>query len=271
MVILPCVLQLVGEHIERLGTPLPDQEARRGSTHSTDRQKQFPHKLFPAFCRQEDRLPVCNTLWMQKSLPCDALYASRTLKSMDRVRLGRVLGRGARYAARTAYEALDAATAAAPAAAAPPSRPQPAQRQPVAAQASHAETAQSMPLGKNADSGPRETGASRADSFGSAPQRPRVGPNAVRRQPSKGAASSLFSPFRRATHAVSLEVTGSFFALFAFSFGMATWHARGLLHGDARALLRFAAYAAVGCFFAYASLSNFWKARRLAHGSGRRA
>ena len=133
---------------------------------------------------------------------------------MDRVRLGRVLGRGARLAARTAYEAMDAATT-----------PTPSSYLPVV----H--------------------------------RRPVVLERKSTRTP--GGRAGIFTPLRRASRAVSLEVTGSFFALFAVSFGAGTWHARGLLRGGPHAVARFMAYAAIVCFFAYCAISNFWKARRL--------
>lgn len=144
---------------------------------------------------------------------------------MDRVRLGRVLGRGARMAARTAYEALDAATAPEP-----PSR--------------------------TASPTPRAV-AERVQLL-----RPVAG-RVVTAARATGGRAGMFAPVRRASRAVSLEVTGSFFALFALSFGLGMWHARDELHAGPHGVARFGAYAAIALFFAYCAGTSFQRARRL--------
>ncbi len=73
----------------------------------------------------------------------------------------------------------------------------------------------------------------------------------------------MFAPVRRASKAVSLEVAGSFFALFALPFTLGMWHARADLHAGAHGVARFAIDAGVAAFFAYCSISSFVRARRL--------
>ena len=106
---------------------------------------------------------------------------------MDRVRLGRVLGKGARLAARTAVEAVDAASA--------PS-PQPDTRSPV-----------QLPPRPGMIQTPQRPERTRV-AFSPGPLRPAL--NAAR--------AGITAPLRRASRALWHELTGSFFALFAFSF-----------------------------------------------------
>lgn len=141
------------------------------------------------------------------------------------MRLGRVLGRGARMAARTAFEALDAAAAPSPA----------------------ARTANPVP----------RTVAKRVELL--QPVASRV----VTAARSSNSRDGMFAPVRRASRAVSLEVTGSFFALFALSFAVGMWHARDELHAGTRGIARFGAYAAIALFFAYCAGTSFLRARRL--------
>lgn len=186
-----------------------------------------------------------------RSGPCDAgkahnkAYLGKSLSSrytvrMDRVRFGRALGRGARIAARTAYEAIDAAAAPNPRAAAPnPSTAAP-----------------------NPHAGPRpsasQTVAQRT------PTRRQMLPTPARRQAAVEAVrGGLLTPIKRASKAVSLEVTGSFFALFAFAIFVGLWRVRAMVHADAGSASRFSAGCLVGLLFAYYAVSNFQRARRL--------
>lgn len=133
-------------------------------------------------------------------------------------------------AARTAYEALDAATSPEPRVMSGPSKP--------VARASQATAHRVSVLRPDM---PRATASTR-------PGRPRAG---------------MFAPVRRASRAVSLEVTGSFFALFALSFSVGMWHARAELHAGAHGMARFAAYGLISLFFMYCAVSSFVRAKRL--------
>jgi hypothetical protein len=146
---------------------------------------------------------------------------------MDRVRLGRVLGRGARMAARTAMEAVDAATSAEPVTPQNPVR-----------RVSSAPTI--LP--------PQRT--VRVDSI-------RVA-NAANAAAAAGA--GVMAPLKKASRALWHELTGSFFALFALSFSVAAWRMRtAATAGDHN---RFYAFCVLALLFAYFSVSSFVRARK---------
>ena len=151
---------------------------------------------------------------------------------MDRVRLGRVLGKGARLAARTAMEAVDAASAPSP-------------------QASSGSPPVSQGRTITIDT-PRRAERPRA-SFTAAPLRPAL--NAAR--------AGITAPLRRASRALWHELTGSFFALFAFSFSVGVWHSRAnalsSLPADRH---RFYGFCALALLFGYFAVTSFVRARR---------
>ena len=159
---------------------------------------------------------------------------------MDRERLGRVLGRGARLAARTAFEAVDAATSAPP--------PQASERGPTVA-------VEEMARRKPAQN---VSGASRRT-------RPAVTLEAVPLvRAAKAAGKGFASPLRRASRALWLELTGCFFALFALSFGLGVWHTRTEAFSPLPVERhRFAAFCLLTLLFAYFSVSSFLRARRV--------
>lgn len=161
---------------------------------------------------------------------------------MDRVRLGRVLGRGARMAARTVYDAVDAATT--------PSAQPPAGRssQPVA----------SRPRVANAVS--EHTSARIPSTQDSVVRAARA---AGRVQSSARAAHrGVMDPVKRASRAVSLEVTGGFFALFALSFAAAAWRFRAAPPGSHRLWV----YLGFAALFGYFACSSFLRARKISRG-----
>jgi hypothetical protein len=159
---------------------------------------------------------------------------------MDSVRFGRILGKGARAAAKGLYEAVDAATAPNPnAPKTNPSQRPPAQQQPTAAQTpiqAIAQGATAYAAHKKAVS--RETG--------------RLG-------------KSFLTPFARAGGVLWLEVTGTFFAVFATIFISYACRYRTALRLNAanadahRHLLASAAAAAV---FGYFAVTSFMRARQ---------
>jgi hypothetical protein len=146
---------------------------------------------------------------------------------MDRVRFGRVLGVGARQAARTLLSAAEAAAAPdpSPAAAARPSQ----QRFP------------------SAEAGaPRPTRA--------------VPPVSHLKQ----AGRSVWSPLARFSSVLWLEVTGTFYAVIAAVLGLETWKARAALHLSPAApgARRFYLFLALFSVFAYFAVTNFIRAHR---------
>ena len=163
-----------------------------------------------------------------------------TLVGMDRVRLGRVLGYGARMAARTVVEAVDAATTATPAT---------NRRLPAANPTSETARSSTRTPGQAAPA-PRSAVAQAVQTAG----RVQGGARAARR--------GVLEPVKRASRAVSLEIAGSFFALFALSFGAAAWRFRGLA-SRGEAAQRLWIYLGFAALFAYFACSSFLRARRL--------
>lgn len=156
----------------------------------------------------------------------------RRLFGMDRVRLGRVLGRGARMAARTVYDAVDAATTPSPAAEVQRPSVGPQQMRPAA---SAHRTRSAVQTAVQAVG--QVHGSARA------------------------ARQGVLAPVKRASRAVSLEIAGSFFALFALSFSVAAWRFHGLAQGGAAQ--RFWPCMGLAVLFGYFACSSFLRARRI--------
>jgi hypothetical protein len=172
----------------------------------------------------------------------DAFFAFMQvhLKRMDRVRLGRALGFGARAAAKTLVQAADAAMSPNPGAAAKagaasePNRT----RQPAAAP-------------------PAPT--------------PRAGNLATA---TRRAGRSVLEPAKRHSHELWLQMTGGLFALLAFSMGVGMWALRFTVrsafqnaHSNSAVLwsvdlLKFYVAAVACLMFAYFCVSNFIRASR---------
>jgi len=181
---------------------------------------------------------------------------------MDSVRFGRALGIGARSAAKALAGAVDAATApnpgrpraAVPRAVqrsvpptSPPIRPasapnRPAATDPIAAAAQSA--------AKAAASAARQAGSARK---GLARGGKRFG-------------ESVWGPFARLSSVLWLEITGSFFAIFALFAASAVWTHRADLipasHPSRDARLHLLVFLAMALVFAYFSISSFVRAYR---------
>lgn len=136
-------------------------------------------------------------------------------------------------AARTVYDAVDAATSATPVR---PSR------------SSTAGTT-SKPQPVRSGTVPRDTLEQAVRSAG------RVGGSV------RAARQSVLAPVKRASRAVSLEITGSFFAIFAVSFSAAAWRFRGTARVDTGHRLWL--YVGLAAVFGYFALSSFLRARRI--------
>ncbi|MFN2975083.1 hypothetical protein [Terriglobus aquaticus] len=130
-------------------------------------------------------------------------------------------------AARTVYEAVDAATAASPQNA--PSRPAGGSARPVTRPVSPAPA-----VARTVRAAGRVQGSARA------------------------ARSGVLTPVKRASRAVSLEIAGSFFGLFALSFAVAAWRFHASAGGQ-----RLWVYVAFAAMFTYFACSSFVRARRL--------
>jgi hypothetical protein len=161
---------------------------------------------------------------------------------MDSVRFGRVLGKGARAAARGLYEAVDAAVAPNPNApqtspqAAPQQRPQQPRPQP------------QTPLQAIVEANAVYTTQKRV----------------VTREAGK-LGKSMFAPFARAGKVLWLEVTGTFFSLFAVVFLGNVWKYRAAwrLSGTNVDLHRRLLGAVIAtAIFGYFAVSSFVRARQ---------
>lgn len=145
------------------------------------------------------------------------------------------MGRGARMAARTAIEAVDAVTSEPKGTARPPHRP----------------------------SAPEIITPQRARTTQSAAPSRAFSPQDVARA-TAAATQGVAAPFKRASKALWHELTGCFFALFALSFSAAVWKTRANAVStvpDTR--YRFYAFCALAVIFLYFSVSSFVRARRV--------
>ncbi|MBS1814892.1 MAG: hypothetical protein JSS87_08480 [Acidobacteria bacterium] len=164
---------------------------------------------------------------------------------MDKVRLGRILGKGARQAARTAWDAIDAATAP------DPNPPKPTANRPVAASVSQKPTV--MPPSMRSAANPTQPNR---DAVVTAVAKAVDAAQSLERGKRQMKQAAL-APIKRAGHALWLEVTGSFFLIFAIGFGVNAWRVR-TMHGRPTV-----AFFCIMCvLFLYFSATSFMKARR---------
>ncbi len=142
---------------------------------------------------------------------------------MDKVRLGRALGYGARHAAKTLQAMAEAASAP----------------DPGAGSAANGRVAE---VGRPAQASPRQ----------------RLPDTATVR----GVGRSVWRPLATFSGALWLRVTGMFFGLVACAMGMGVWRLRGaLLAGkDRAAVLHFWMFAGFGVLFGYFAVSGFVRA-----------
>jgi hypothetical protein len=162
---------------------------------------------------------------------------------MDSVRFGRSLGIGARSAAKALAEAVDAATAPNPGKPAPPVRP-------AAAAAPRPRT--SGPIASAAKTAARATIQARETRKGIARGSKRFG-------------ESAWGPFAKLSGVLWLEITGSFFGIFALFAGSAVWAHRADLRStpanhDAR--LHLLVFLGMTIVFGYFCISSFVRAYR---------
>ncbi len=162
---------------------------------------------------------------------------------MDTVRFGRILGQGARQAAKTLVSAVDAATA-----------PNPGQS--AATARSNTPTPPPSPRPQTPIILPPATLRSKANTAAAATRGLGEGTRRFGR--------AVWAPAVRLSGVLWLELTGVFFALFALVAAIAAWRLRPALHAaaasDDHTRLLFAA--GMVLVFGYFSLSSFLKANR---------
>jgi hypothetical protein len=168
---------------------------------------------------------------------------------MDSVRFGRALGFGARSAAKALITAVDAASSPSPSTPPqPPAKPTP---QPAASPA-----ASSRPVQAAVRTAARATVQVQKNV-----QQTRAGVA----QGGKRFGSSVWRPFVKLSGVLWLEMTGSFFALFALFAAQSTWTHRADLHQNSlnhTAHQHLLVSCGVTLAFTYFSASSFLKARR---------
>lgn len=78
----------------------------------------------------------------------------------------------------------------------------------------------------------------------------------------------MASSVKRHSKAVALQVAGTFFAFFAFSFGVGLWRVRAAFHASVHSSEGRGVYGALlACMlFAYFAVSSFLRARKLERG-----
>jgi hypothetical protein len=168
---------------------------------------------------------------------------------MDSVRFGRVLGIGARLAAKTMVSAVDAATSPNPSAGAKAKRSAEAGSDSAAASASGKVGASGVRLGEQAA---RTTAQVRQTGRGLKEGGRRFG-------------EAVWGPFVKLSGALWLELTGVFFGIFAVFAGGNAWKMRWALHGTAGnrdAHVRLLMAVAMAVVFGYFCVSSFVKANR---------
>ena len=188
---------------------------------------------------------------------------------MDRVRFGRALGYGARHAAKSLRAAAEAASA--PGTSRAPSAPSTSTPSSSSAQPSSSEViAASAPISPSAShSAERPAGRAVEPAAGlrtSAQQVLRASAQlrTARHEAGKQVRRSFLGPLAKFSSVVSLQVSGTFFALVAVMMAQAAWRSRPMLQagGGASNAGRFYLVVGVGLLFAYFAVSNFLRARR---------
>jgi hypothetical protein len=154
---------------------------------------------------------------------------------MDKERLGRALGYGARHAAKTLAQAVDAATSPSPTGAARP------------AATSSRQTAGGDVV-RSVVEAHRTVSETKSRVRGAAKQ----------------AGKSAFAPVAKFSSVLWLEVTGTFFALVAFAMFEGVWRLRAAMQMARNSPERLKLYGcvALGALFVYFAASNFVRAAR---------
>jgi hypothetical protein len=171
---------------------------------------------------------------------------------MDSVRFGRALGFGARHAAKALVTAVDAASSPNPRAAQPQSQPAARPPAPSAPPTQAAQPTPSQPIQAAARTAARAAVQVKQTQAGVARGGKRFG-------------TSVWRPLVKLSGVLWLEMTGSFFALFALYAMQGIWTHRSDIHETA---LNHSAHqhllinCGVAVMFTYFSVSSFLKARR---------
>jgi hypothetical protein len=177
---------------------------------------------------------------------------------MDKVKLGRALGYGARHAARAAMQAMDAATAPDPR----PATPSTATR---TASATSSSASQPPPRAANSAQAADRIAQAQRTVQATTEQARAAGRQAkVAGRHAKAVGRSVWSPLARFSGVLWLQVTGSIYGLIALTLGQAVWVHRSAIHlaPSAKPAQQLYLLIAALILFAYFCLSAFIRAAR---------
>ena len=193
---------------------------------------------------------------MQKAGIVNAALNCSTLWTMDRVRLGRALGYGARHAMKTVVAAVDAATTEAPSSTrASPGSSQTAATPPLRGAAMRSTTPATPQT-------PSPTPIATADRATAQGVRQARNKQQGVKQGTRRFGEAVWRPFVRLSGVLGLEVSGVFFGIFAlFALG-AVWRLRADWHSQSPGHSQLIVAAAMLAVFGYFCVSNFVRARR---------
>jgi len=262
----------VGEQFDGGGAvAVPYQKASGRGAESAYHPKNIFHCVAPSLRSGSDLSGIAMHLggWMRQCSGALLVWAeafagvagTATLWNMDSVRFGRVLGIGARLAAKTMVSAVDAATSPNPSA--------------------EAKAKQSPAAGSSAASASAASGSAASASTTTSDKSGAAGGRLVEqaarttaqvRQTGRGLkeggrrfGEAVWGPFVRLSGALWLELTGVFFGIFAVSAGGNAWKMRWALHETAAnhdAHVRLLISVVMAAAFGYFCLSSFVKASR---------
>jgi hypothetical protein len=182
---------------------------------------------------------------------------------MDSVRFGRALGFGARSAAKALITAVDAASSPNPSATQRPAA-QPARQPAAAPQATAPQATGAVRPAQTVQAAAQTTVQTAARATAQVQKNVQQASAGVARG-GKRFGTSVWRPFVKASGVLWLEMTGSFFALFALFAAQSTWMHRADLHQTAlnhTAHQHFLVSCGATLVFIYFSVSSFLKARR---------
>lgn len=183
------------------------------------------------------RSTVTHRVWV----PSDSAFR---LERMDKVRLGRILGAGARQAARTAVQALDAAMAPDPN---PPRKPSPpAPNAAFTPPATHTPAKAGITKQEVANAAAKALHTARAIDDGKRRMK-----------------QATLAPIKKASRTLWFEMTGSFFLIFALPFAYNAVRVRSGIHIADPNHTRFLTYIALAILFGYFGISSFLRARKV--------
>jgi len=271
----------VGEQFDGGGAvAVPYQKASGRGAESAYHPKNIFHCVAPSLRSGSDLSGIAMHLggWMRQCSGALLVWAeafagvagTATLWNMDSVRFGRVLGIGARLAAKTMVSAVDAATSPNPSAEAK------AKQSPAAGSSAASASAASGSAASGSAASASTTTSDKSGAAGGRLVEQAARTTAQVRQTGRGLkeggrrfGEAVWGPFVRLSGALWLELTGVFFGIFAVFASVNAWKMRAALHeatGSRDGHVRLLIAVAMAVVFTYFSVSSFVKANRRSRG-----